>query len=121
WPNPGGGDCGPHTITDLCRIKSGVYPGTLKDRQNRDGVFSVLCQYIRRQLGHIRLQKAEGIQLEWAEHCMNELRLRIDGEPLLSPDYSMTTGYKSWYNDLDGAEIPEEKDNGIGEGELQAL
>lgn len=68
----------------------------LKDRQNRDGVFSVLCQYIRRQLGHIRLQKAEGIQLEWAEHCMNELRLRIDGEPLLSPDYSMTTGYKSW-------------------------
>lgn len=30
WPNPGGGDCGPHTITDLCRIKSGVYPGTAR-------------------------------------------------------------------------------------------
>eukprot|EP00903_Cladosiphon_okamuranus_P018215 g16754.t1 len=32
----------------------------------------------------------------------------------------MTTGYKSSYNDVNGAEIWEE-DNGIGEGELQAL
>ncbi|CAB1096161.1 unnamed protein product [Ectocarpus sp. CCAP 1310/34] len=93
----------------------------LKNRQNRDGVCSVLCQYIHRQLGRIRQKKAAGIQLEWAEHCINEMRLRIDGEPLLSPDFSTTTGYKSWYNDVDGAEIPEEKDNGLGEGELQAL
>lgn len=103
----------------------------LKDRQNRDGVFSVLCEYLRQQLRGIRQKLSDGIQLEWGEHCLTKLSLRIDGEPVLSPDYSMTIGYKSWHFDRRadnvrgednefGVEVREE-DNGIGEGELQAL
>lgn len=92
----------------------------LKNRQHRDGVFHVLCQYIRQTYGHIREKGQNRKQLEWAEHCVQLLRLQMDGEPVMSAYYLTTTGCMSWHNTPDGTETREE-DNGIGEGELQAL
>lgn len=92
----------------------------LNDRQNRDGVFSVLCQYVRQERAAICLKESNGQELTWWENSVKNLRLRIDGEPVLSLDYSSTTGDKSWHTEPGVVEVPEE-DNGLGEGELQAL
>lgn len=95
----------------------------LSDRQNRDNIFGVICKYIREQVAVIA-QAAEcsdgSHELSFAQLHISEVKLRVDGEPEISADYSRTVGYRSWSTYNNGV-IINEAGNGIGEGELQAL
>ncbi|CAB1121562.1 unnamed protein product [Ectocarpus sp. CCAP 1310/34] len=87
----------------------------LEDRQHRDGVFSVLCKFIRHQYDTIRKKTSDGVGLEYGESCLQRLQLEVDGESVLSSDCSRTESYLSWYNTKE-LDIVLLEANGIGEG-----
>ena len=93
----------------------------LSDRPNRDNVFAVLCQYLREELAAIALAMAGGHPLSVAQMHLSQVKLRIDGEPVPSADFSSTKRYKSWSTGGGGIIIEDDVGNGIGERELQAL
>lgn len=95
----------------------------LSDRQNRDGVFAVICIFLRELLQVIAAHHGTTYGEGLSPHALRlrKINLRVDGEPILSSDQRQTVSYSSWEtstssNGVNTGVVVRLEDNGIGEG-----
>lgn len=69
----------------------------LSDRQNRDNVFAIICKFLRMELKSI--EDLGGQNLTAFHLHLSQIKLRVDGEPVVSEDSTETLGYVSWHTD----------------------